>query len=94
MSIRSLVTTTLSQTEAGIKGLTKVGNTIGESMTWLERQAQQLNSVEAIKKEEMARQISNVQEIKTLLGLDVKASADETKKAMAQITEEYEAIFG
>lgn len=51
MSIRSLLSTTVTATEDAIKGAVSLGSSIGDGTTWLRRQTSRLNDEEVIKTE-------------------------------------------
>lgn len=51
MSIRSLLSTTITATEDAIKGAVSLGSSIGDGTTWLRRQTNRLNDEEVIKTE-------------------------------------------
>lgn len=52
MSLRSLFSTTVSATEAGIQGVVGLGSVLGDGSAWLKRQSSRINHKEVIKTEE------------------------------------------
>lgn len=52
MSIRSLLSTTITSTEAAVQGLVSLGSTVGDATTWLKRQSSRINHQSIIEQEE------------------------------------------
>ena len=58
MSLRSLLSTTISSTESAVLGAVKAGGIVGDSLDWLSRQASRINSEETIKNEERSHRLA------------------------------------
>ena len=90
MSIRSLLSTTVSATEAAVLGTVKLGSVVGNTSDWLVRQSEQLNSAEAIKKEEIRRKVDYIKELKEMVGGD---TAQEVKANIKEVEDLFDGIF-
>lgn len=58
MSLRSLLSTTISSTESAVLGAVKTGGIIGDGLDWLARQSKRINSEETIKNEERSHRLA------------------------------------
>lgn len=58
MSIRSLLSTTVTSTEQAITGLVSLGSSVGNGFEWIKRNSARINSAEAIKAEEREYRVS------------------------------------
>lgn len=58
MSVRNLLSTTVSATTSLVKGTVSLGECIGEGLEWTHRQVARINSEETIRNEERAHRLS------------------------------------
>ena len=83
MSIKSLLSTTVTATESTVSGLIGAGNIIGDGLSWVARQSKNLNDKEIIRNEQVAFQIDVARErarlVKEAKKLDLATVQDEFK---------------
>ena len=85
MSIKSLLSTTVTATESTVSGLIGAGNIVGDGLTWIARQSNNLNNKEVIRNEQAAFQLDVARERARLL--------KEAKKLnLATVQEEFKAL--
>lgn len=85
MSIRSLLSTTVTSTESAVKGLVSLGSVIGDGTEYIKRHSSRINSAEVIELEEM--------EYKVSLGERKKALVDKAKEInLGDVVEEYKEL--
>ena len=96
MSIKSLLSTTVTATESTVSGLISVGNVIGDGLSWVARQSNNLNNKEVIRNEQAAFQIDVARErarlIKEAKKLNLATVQDEFKalEAILELNQEKE----
>lgn len=82
MSIRSLLSTTVTSTESAVKGLVSLGSVIGDGTEYIKRHSSRINSTEVVELEEM--------EYKVSLAERKKALVDKAKElSLGDVVEEY-----
>lgn len=85
MSIRSLLSTTVSSTEAVIKGTVKIGAVIGEGSDWLVRQAGKINSAEVIATEQREFDINLAERNRAVLQKAKEINLQEVADSLADL---------
>lgn len=90
MSIRALLSTSTSALTSAVSGTVRLGNVLGEGTEWLARHAEQLNSKETIRKEELRRKQETSRELKEMFGGD---SVEELKANIKEVEDFYDEIF-
>lgn len=85
MSIRSLLSTTVTSTESAVKGLISLGSVIGDGTEYIKRHSSRINSTEVVELEEM--------EYKVSLGERKKSLVDKAKEInLGDVVEEYKTL--
>lgn len=85
MSIRSLLSTTITSTESAVKGLISLGSVIGDGTEYIKRHSSRINSTEVVELEEM--------EYKVSLGERKKSLVDKAKEInLGDVVEEYKTL--
>lgn len=89
MSIRSLLSTTVTSTESAVKGIVSLGSVIGDGTQYIKRHSSRINSDEVIELEETEYEVSLaerkkalVQKAKELSIADVVDEYEELKKVL------------
>lgn len=90
MSIRALLSTSTAAATSAISGTVRLGSVIGEGTEWLARHAEQLNSKETIRKEELRRKQETSRELREMFGGE---TAEEVKANIKEVEDFYDEIF-
>ena len=85
MSIRSLLSTTVTSTESAVKGLISLGSVIGDGTEYIKRHSSRINSTEVVELEEMEYKESLCERKKSLVD-------DANEIILGDLVEEYKTL--